>query len=96
MLSRSRDGSREVCSVQVVEDGAVFTISSQTSTGGIQENGWSRTYRRAARTRGPSGSWPTTSCRKGHKRGIWSSVQWGQARAEMACRRNEGSLCSGE
>jgi hypothetical protein len=84
------------CSVQVVEDGSVLTTSSQTGTGGIQENGWSRTYRKAARTRGPSGSWATTSCRKGHKRGIRASVQWGQARAGAACRRNEGSVSGGE
>lgn len=69
--------------------------SSQASTGAIQENGWSRTYRTAARTKGPSASWATTGCRKGHKRGIRSSVQWGQARAEMACRRNEGCSSGG-
>lgn len=73
----------------------VFTTSSQTGTGAIQENGWSRTYRRAARTRAPFGSWPTTSCRNGHKRGIRSSVQWGQAKAGAACRRKDGSASGG-
>ncbi|KAJ4994393.1 hypothetical protein SVAN01_00222 [Stagonosporopsis vannaccii] len=71
-------------------------MSSQTGTGAIQENGWSKTYRMAARMKGPSASWATTGCREGHKRGIWSSVQWGQARAEMACRRNEGRSSGGE
>lgn len=71
-------------------------ISSQTGTGEIQEIGWSKTYRRAARTRGPSKSWPTTSCRKEHKRGVCSSVQWGQAKAGGACRRNESSVSGGE
>lgn len=97
--SRSRGArvkSHQGCSMRDLETAPCAAVSSQTSTGEIQENGWRRTYRKAARTRGPSGSWPATGCRKGHKRGIWSSVQWGQARAEMACRRNEGSLCSGE
>lgn len=71
-------------------------MSSHTSTGTIQEIGWSTTYRTAARMKGPSASWATTGCRKGHKRGIRSSVQWGQARAELACRRNEGRSSDAE
>lgn len=55
-----------------------------------------QTYRMAARTRGPSESWPPPGCRKGRKRGIWSSVQWGQAGAQLACRREQAVLCGEE
>lgn len=86
----SRDSGREACSVKSVEDGAVLS-HIQPDKHGLNSGEWlEQTYRMAARTTNPSESWPTTGCRKGHKRGIWSSVQWGQARAGTACRRNGG------